>query len=225
MAARVPSQCAVCHAWPTQRVCNACVARFAQPTTRCERCALRVPEGVAVCGACLRNPPALDACLAAVDYAYPWADALAEFKFRGDPGWTATLGNLLRSTPWVEPALEAADIVVPVPLSTERMRERGFNQSALLAQQLAGAKTQTRTLLRLHATETQSALPRAQRLRNLRGAFAVEPLHAAALRGQRVVLVDDVMTTGATLEAAAAPLRQAGVAHITAVVLARTGLP
>lgn len=224
MAARVPSQCAVCHAWPTQRVCNACVARFAQPATRCERCALRVPEGVAVCGACLRNPPALDACLAAVDYAYPWADALAEFKFRGDPGWTDPLGNLLRSTPWVEPALEAADIVVPVPLSTERMRERGFNQSALLAQQLAGAKTQTSTLLRLHATETQSALPRAQRLRNLRGAFAVEPLHAAALRGQRVVLVDDVMTTGATLEAAAQPLRQAGVAHITAIVLARTGL-
>ena len=224
IAARVPSQCAVCHAWPAQRVCNACVARFAQPATRCERCALRVPAGVAVCGACLRNPPALDACVAAVDYAYPWVDALAEFKFRGDPGWTNTLGALLRSTPWAEPALEAADIVVPVPLSTERLRERGFNQSALLAQHLAGAKTHTRTLLRLHATETQSALPRAQRLHNLRGAFAVEPLHAAALRGQRVVLVDDVMTTGATLEAAAQPLRQAGVTHITAIVLARTGL-
>lgn len=121
-------------------------------------------------------------------------------------------------------ALEAADIVLPVPLSTERLRARGFNQSALLAQRLSVSKTHSRTLLRLHATEAQSTLPRAQRLRNLRGAFAVEPLHAAALHGQRVVLVDDVMTTGATLEAAALPLRQAGVAHITAIVLARTGL-
>lgn len=223
LTARVPSQCAVCHAWPAQRVCNACVARFAQPVSRCERCALRLPGGVAVCGACQHNPPALDICRAAVDYAYPWADALAEFKFRGDPGWTAALATLMRSTPWVEPALEAADIVLPVPLSTERLRGRGFNQSALLAQQIAGAKTHTGILLRLHATEAQSALSRAQRLRNLQGAFAVDPLHAAALQGQRVVLIDDVMTTGATLEAAALPLRQAGVSHITAIVLARTG--
>ncbi len=224
LVSRVPSQCDVCHAWPAQRVCNACVARFAQPATRCERCALRVPAGIAVCGACLRHPPALDACLAAVDYAYPWADALAQFKFRGDPGWADALATMLRSTPWVEPALEAADVVLPVPLSTERLRTRGFNQSALLAQRLSASKTQLHTLLRLHATEAQSALPRAQRLRNLRGAFALEPLHAAALQGQRVVLIDDVMTTGATLEAAAQPLRQAGVTHITAIVLARTGL-
>lgn len=221
---KVPSQCAVCHAWPSQRVCNACVMRFAQPATRCQRCALRVPEGVAVCGACLQNPPSFDACIAAVDYAYPWADALAQFKFRGDPGWARALATLMRSTPWMEPALESADRVLAVPLSTERLRERGFNQSALLARQLAGAKADCHTLLRLHATEAQSGLPRAQRLRNLRGAFAVEPARAASLRGQRVVLIDDVMTTGATLHAATLALREAGVAHVTAAVLARTGL-
>ena len=75
---KVPSQCAVCHAWPSQRVCNACVMRFAQPATRCRHCALRVPQGVEVCGACLRDPPLFDACIAAVDYAYPWAGALAQ---------------------------------------------------------------------------------------------------------------------------------------------------
>jgi len=175
-----------------------------------------------VCGVCLQHPPVFDACLAAVDYAYPWADALADFKFRADPGWAGTLSMLLRSTPWVEPAIEAADRVLPVPLSTERLRERGFNQSALLAHHLAGAKADLHTLLRLHATEAQSGLPRAERLRNLQGAFAVEPSLAATVQGQRLVLLDDVMTTGATVHAAALALRGAGAAHITVVVLART---
>src|SRR6218665_1523499 len=198
-AAGVPSQCAVCHAWPAQRVCAACVARFAAPAIRCQRCALRVPSGVLVCGACLHNPPVFDACLAALDYAYPWADALADFKFRADPGWAGTLSTLLRAAPGVASAIAAADRVLPVPLSAQRLRERGFNQSVLLAQPLAGAKTDVRTLLRRHATEAQSGLPRAQRLRNLRGAFALAPPLAAALRGQRLVLLDDVMTTSATV--------------------------
>lgn len=224
LAGHVPSQCAVCHTWPSQRVCNACVARFAQPASRCQRCALRVPDGVGVCGACLKHPPLFDACLAAVDYAYPWAGVLADFKFRADPGWAGTLATLLRSTPWVEPAIEAADRLLPVPLSVERLRERGFNQSALLARHLALSKADGHSLLRLHATEAQSGLPRAQRLRNLRGAFVVEPARATALRGQRVVLLDDVMTTGATAHAATLALREAGVAHVTVVVLARTAL-
>lgn len=224
MADRVPGACAVCHAWPSRRVCDACVARFAQPATRCARCALRVPAGVEVCGACLRAPPLHDACLAALDYAYPWADALAAFKFRGDPGWARTMASLVRSTPWVEPALEAADKVLPVPLSTERLRARGFNQAALLARQLAPHKADMHSLLRLQSTEAQSGLARAERLRNLRGAFAVEPARAGDLRGLRVVLVDDVMTTGATLHAATHALRDAGVAHVTAIVLMRTGI-
>ncbi len=223
MAGRVPSQCAVCHAWPSQRVCDACAARFAQPAPRCQRCALRVPEGTTVCGACTLHPPLFDACMAAVDYAYPWADILGDFKFRGDAGWAGTLATLVRSTPRIEPALDAADRVLPVPLSAQRLRERGFNQSALLARQLAGPKADTHTLLRTATTQSQSGLPRAQRLRNLHGAFAVEPGRAAALRGQHVVLLDDVMTTGATLHAATQALRETGVAHVTAVVLARTG--
>ncbi|SDZ84270.1 ComF family protein [Acidovorax soli] len=222
LVGHLPSQCAVCHAWPARRVCDDCAARFAQPRARCTRCALPVPDGVSECGACLREPPALDACLAAVDYAYPWAGAIAEFKFRGDPSWAAALATLLRSTPWVEPALEAADRVLPVPLSRARLQERGFNQAALLAHHLAAPKVDATLLLRLRATEAQSGLPRSQRLRNLQGAFAVEPTRAATLQGQRIVLLDDVMTTGATLNAATHALRQAGAAHITALVVART---
>lgn len=218
----VPSQCAVCHAWPARRVCDDCARRFAPPRLRCSTCAIAVPPGVVQCGACLRHPLGLDACHAAVDYGYPWAGAIAEFKFRGDPGWAGALATLLRSTPWVEPTLDAADLVLPIPLAPQRLRERGFNQALQLARALAAPKVDAAVLLRLRHTAPQSGLGRAARLRNLQGSFAVEPLHADRLRERRVVLVDDVMTTGATLQAAAAVLRQAGAARVDAVVLART---
>lgn len=220
--AAVPSQCAVCHAWPARRVCGACEARFAAPRHRCSTCAMPMPQGVDVCGECLRHPPGFDACLAAVDYDYPWAQAMAAFKFHADAGWAGTLAGLLRSAPGAQQALDAADLVLAMPLSRERLRERGFNQALLLARELAPHKAPPQLLLRIKAAEAQSGLPRAQRLRNLRGAFAVEPTLAHRVAGQRVVLLDDVMTTGATLQSAAGVLRQAGAVHITAMVVART---
>lgn len=219
---RLPARCTVCHAWPSQVVCNACVARFAQPVPRCATCALPVPAGIQQCGACLKDPPPLDACLAAVAYDWPWADCVTQFKFGARPDWAGTLATVLRSTPWVEPALEQAELVLPMPLARERLAERGYNQALLLARHLAPDKTDAALLLRTRHTAAQSELTRAERLRNVQGAFAVEPLRAHELRGRRMVLVDDVMTTGASLHAAAMALRQAGAAHITALVLART---
>lgn len=225
LLARLPSQCAVCRAWPSQPVCNACVARFAPPASRCATCALPVPVEVTRCGDCIRHPPPLDACLAACPYAWPWPEAIAEFKFRGDAGRAAPLSTLLRSAPWVEPALEQAELVLPMPLAPARLRERGFNQAHELARRLAPRKTDATLLLRTRETPAQSGLTRAQRLINLRGAFALDPLRAASVRARRVVLVDDVMTSGASLFAAAQVLRTGGAAHITAIVLARTELP
>ena len=109
-----------------------------------------------------------------------------------------------------------------VPLSRQRLRERGFNQSALIAHALAPEKANHHALLRLHDTAAQSGLNRSQRLHNLRNAFMVEPNISSHLKGKRVIVVDDVMTTGATLNAIAATLRAAGVEHITAMVIART---
>lgn len=218
----LPSQCLVCHAWPAQPICEACVSRFAQPRSRCQTCALALPDGVQRCGNCVKKPPALDLCLAAVSYAYPWSDLIVGYKFHQQSGRAGALALLLRSTPWVEPALDAADVVLALPLSRARLRTRGFNQALLLAHQLAPEKTDARLLLRIKDTPAQSSLKRAQRLDSVKDAFAVEPLLASRIRGARVVLVDDVMTSGASLFAAARVLREAGAAHITGLVMART---
>jgi len=222
LAAQLPSQCAVCRAWPAHPVCETCAGRFAQPVPRCRTCALPLPAGQMHCGACLRQPPPLDACFAAVAYAWPWTEGLARFKFHQDTGWARPLATLLRGTPWVEPALEQADRVLPMPLSRQRLAERGYNQALLLARVLAPEKTDATLLLRTRDTPPQRTLARAERLRSVHQAFAVEPLRAATLRGRRVVLVDDVMTSGASLHAAATALREAGAGHITALVVART---
>lgn len=218
----LPSQCLVCHAWPAQPVCEACVNRFAQPQPRCQTCALTVPLGIRQCGACVTTPPPLDACLAAVSYAYPWSDLIVGFKFHRHPGRANALALLLRSTPWVEPALDAADAVVPMPLSRVRLQTRGFNQALMLARGLAPDKTQSRLLLRIRDTPPQTSLKRSERLNSLKDAFAVEPLRLRQTKGARLVLVDDVMTSGASLFSAARVLRAAGAAHITGLVIART---
>ena len=160
--------------------------------------------------------------MAAVTYTYPWSQLVQEFKFHEHTAWARSFATLLRSAPWVEPALESADWVLPMPLSKERLQWGGFNQALLLARTLEPAKVVHDLLLRIKDTPPQSSLPRHERLGSVQGAFAVEPLLASRLKDQRVVLVDDVMTSGASLHAAAKVLRQAGVEHITAVVFART---
>jgi ComF family protein len=225
LATALPGQCAVCRAWPAQPVCEPCVARFAQPLARCRRCALPVAAGVSECGRCLQSPPPLDACHAAVSYQYPWSALIGQFKFNGHAGWSRTFALLMRSAPWVEPALEGADLVLPMPLSAQRLAERGFNQSLVLARALAADKTVAGLLLKLRDTPAQAALDRQERQRNVKGAFAIEPLRVQQLRGRDVVLVDDVMTSGASAFAAAQALREAGAKRVTALVLARTDEP
>jgi len=124
--------------------------------------------------------------------------------------------------PGVAGELDRADLVLPLPLAPRRLAERGFNQALLLARALAPGKTEALLLLRLRETGTQTSLDRKARRANVRDAFGVDPLRARELRGRSVVLVDDVMTSGASLHAAAQALRRAGAARVAAVVLART---
>ncbi len=221
----MPSRCAVCHAWPSNAVCEECVRLFGQPQTRCRTCAVSLPETITQCGACLRQPPPLAAVLAAVNYDYPWAQMVRDFKFHADIAWARSFARMMRSTPWVDPALEAADWIVPMPLSRQRLLERGFNQSDVLAAALVTGSQRTvrrDVLVRIRDTTPQSSLPRSERSANVANAFVVHPGRFHAVQGKKVVLIDDVMTTGASLHAAARALAQAGAAQTTALVFART---
>ncbi len=227
LLSQIPSQCAVCKAWPSHgMICELCVTRFAQPVRRCATCALTLKAGISAeikrCGACIVKPPPLDECLTAVSYEYPWSDCIASYKFGNNPAWAGTFALLLQSAPSVEHAVDESEVIVPVPLSKTRLQQRGYNQALEICKHLNRSKTDATLLLRIKDTLTQSSLSKSERLKNVKAAFAVEPLRAKELLGKRVLLVDDVMTSGATLFAAAAALRQAGAAHIAAVVFART---
>lgn len=244
----VPSQCAVCRSWPSTPVCHACMARFARPLRRCRTCALELPaltersspqEQASTqtaqplrtqCARCLRQPFGLDACFAALPYAYPWSELVSRYKFDSQTGWSSFMASALLGQPAVRDflsQLSPKDWLLPLPLSAERLAWRGFNQAweltrALQRQSACRATADTSLLLRTRHTRPQSELKRSARLDNLKGAFAVAPLRAAELSGRRVVLVDDVMTSGASLLTAASVLRQSGASHVSAVVLTRT---
>ena len=224
-----PAVCQVCGQWPAQPVCRACVCRFALARSRCSGCAAPLAPHSGVCGECLTRaaPAPLDHCLAAVDYAYPWDHLIARFKFRDEPGLAGVLAERMLAAPGAAEALASSDWLVPIPLSPQRLVSRGYNQAwelvkAVQARVAPAPLGLADALVRLGEAPDQHSLPREQRLRNLRGAFATAPQHVETLRGQRVLLVDDVSTTGATLHSAALALKQAGVAQVQGLVIART---
>jgi ComF family protein len=186
--------------------------------------------GPPLCGACAVQPPPLDGAVAGVDYAYPWSTLIAGYKFGGQHGWAGFFAGLLLQSPGTAQVfadLRPQDWVLPMPLAAQRLQTRGFNQAWELCAELARqtgtqARTDAGLLLRVRHTRPQSQLKRKERLANVKGAFQVDPLRAAELQGRRIVLVDDVMTSGASLYTAAQVLRDAGAVQVTAVVLART---
>lgn len=124
--------------------------------------------------------------------------------------------------PQIHAALNAADVVIPIPLSKERMRERGYNPAAQLAKKLAPSHHRPQVLVRTRHTAAQSDLSRAQRLRNLHQAFDIPMAQRSQITGQKVLLIDDVMTTGATFTVASRCLLEAGAAQIQVLCMART---
>lgn len=220
----LPSLCAVCRGWGDSTVCAACDARYASVVPRCERCALRVPGGVSVCGQCLKHPPEFDSARTGLDYAHPWSTLIARFKFHEALELVEALVTPLHTTLRHEGA-PLPELLLPVPLSRERLRERGYNQAWEATRRLArrlAIPCDAHLLLRVKDSPHQLDLPPEERAANVRGVFAVEPLRRTALQGVHVAVIDDVMTTGATFAELARVLKQAGAARVSAWALART---
>lgn len=217
-----PSRCLACEAPGVEGLdlCAACLAGLPWLPPACVRCALPLPlpAGDDTCAACMLDPPPLAAARAACLYQAPLDRLLPRFKFHGDLAAGRLLSQLMARA---FAGLPAPDALVPVPLHRARLRRRGYDQALELARPLAtalGIALQPGLLVRRRHTRPQSTLDAAARRDNLADAFAVP---GSARLPAHLVLVDDVMTTGATLHAAAEALLDAGAVRVDAWVCGR----
>ena len=207
--------CFLCRGGASDLLCPACEADLPRlPRELCARCALPSPRGDP-CGRCLAHPPHYDATVAALAYSFP-ADALVHaLKFRGELALGALLSGRLAQRLPNGPRI---DFLVPVPLSRERLRQRGYNQSVEIARHLGQGRLLVDACERSRDTAPQLELPYEQRRRNVKGCF----LARRAFDGAVVAVVDDVMTTGATLDEMARVLKAAGASRVVNWVVTRT---
>lgn len=215
----LPARCLVCRERGAngRDLCTKCTQALPFNTSACEHCALPLEE-IGTCGACLRSPPPLAVAHAAFLYGFPVDRLIPRLKFHRDLAAGRLLADLMiAAKPGAGRDLPMA--FVPVPLHPRRLRERGYDQALELARPLAAHFSRpllTAALVRVRETTAQSQLDAERRQANLRNAFVVSgpvPEH--------VMLIDDVMTTGATLHAAARALHRAGVRRVDAWVCAR----
>lgn len=223
-----PPLCALCGAPGAgdRDLCLACRAALPGNPVACPRCALPLAAPAPTCGPCLRAPPPFTAALAPFRYGDPLDRLLTRFKFAADLAAGRVLGALLVEA--VAASLPPSALLVPMPLHRRRLAERGFNQAWELARMLAretGLGARADLLLRMRPTDPQTGLDAASRRRNVRGAFVVPPARAVQLAGRVVVLVDDVVTTGATAAEASRCLIRAGAAAVIVVAVARAAAP
>ncbi len=177
------------------------------------------------CGACLDSAPAYDASIAAVDYGAPFDQLVTALKFGGNLALASLFAHLMRDALLHVPQTPLPDLLLPVPLGDGRLVRRGFNQALEIARPLSralGIRLETRAVVRLRETDAQSSLHPEQRRKNIRGAFSVAPAFVGKFDGLHLGLIDDVMTTGETLNELAATLKRFGAAQVSNFVFART---
>jgi len=206
--------CYLCGAESPQAICPACVASLPRPGQICISCATALPAAGLLCGECLRSPPAFDFVKPAFAYRYPVNHLIAAAKYQAQLAVLDLLGQLMHAALPVTAPLP--DALIPVPMYSADLRKRGYNQALELAKRLGRARgipVDAEQVCRcVRPKRPQASLSgKLERQRNVRGLFAVDKLPP---RWRRVVIVDDVLTTGATAHALASVLRQAGVEHI-----------
>jgi ComF family protein len=222
----LPSSCALCGAGCAGVVCTPCRDHFCLPVTnRCARCAnpLAASATGGTCGSCLAYPPSFDATVAAADYAPPLDHLVLQLKFSARLPLAPWFAEMLRDAVLARPGLPLPDLLCPVPLGPARLVERGYNQALEIARPLAGllgTALHPRLAVRQLDTRAQSGISPHERAENIRGAFAIaEP---DLVEGRHVGLVDDVMTSGHTLEELAAAFKRFGAARVSNLVFSRT---
>ncbi|KKO64212.1 DNA utilization protein GntX [Janthinobacterium sp. KBS0711] len=222
----LPAQCALCGMGCPQVLCSPCRAQYlGQLRHRCRQCANPLDDVATLCGRCLRQRPAYDATITAFDYAAPVDQLLLQLKFGARLALAPLLAELLHVAIQQQPEWEAPQLLCPVPLGPARLAERGFNQALEIARPLArllDVALQPRLALRVRDTRAQSGVAPQERQANLAHAFAIAPEYAPLLQGRHVGIVDDVMSSGHTVNALAAACKSAGAARVSILVVART---
>ncbi len=209
-------------------LCSACEAELPWLDVHCTLCALPLPVPGMICGECQKKPPQFDQVVAPWHYGFPIDTLITQFKHHGKWPVGRLLGLLLSHH--LQNAFAAGlarpEILLPVPLGKQRLRQRGFNQAGMLADWLGTAlrlPVNSRLLSRVRETDAQQALDAAARQRNLRNAFVLND--SAQVAGKHVAVVDDVLTTGATANSLARLLKKAGARRVDVYCLARTPKP
>lgn len=225
LAQLFPPACPLCSqtfsaGW-TDPFCSDCLPGFLPlPAAHCPCCALpfaATENSAHLCGRCLKQPPPFRKVHALGRFDSSLRDAVHRFKFNDRVGLDRPLGTLLDR---VIPTDIDIDLIVPVPLHRRRLQERSYNQALLLARELARRRQRpvaVDRLLKSAETAAQQGLPARERERNLHRVFHVQP----PLHGERVLLVDDVMTTGATVRACSRVLLDAGATAVEVAVIGR----
>lgn len=231
-ATLLPAQCALCGIGCPQVLCSPCRAQYlgqgrGQLRHRCRQCAnpLADIDVALLCGRCLRQRPAYDATVTAFDYAAPVDQLLLQLKFGARLALAPLLAELLYVAIQQQQGWQAPQLLCPVPLGPARLAERGFNQALEIARPLArllDVPLQPRLALRVRETRAQSGVAPQERHANLAHAFAIAPEYAPLLQGCHVGIVDDVMSSGHTVNVLAAACKRAGAARVSILVVART---
>ena len=217
----LPQGCAFCAAPCGNRlVCAACQSGLPRIARACPVCALPAPGG-AICGACVARRPPFAATFVAFAYEFPLDRMLHAFKYGGHLSHAEYFAEALSAAVALRPAeMRWPDALVALPLAPSRQRARGFDQAAEIARRVARRTgvPMTSGLRRTRDTPAQAALPWKERAKNVRGAFAADTSFA----GMHIAIVDDVMTTGATLGSAAGAVLRVGAVAVEAWAVART---
>ena len=194
-------------------ICQNCTDELPySPASSCPQCGLS--SNSLICGSCLNSPPDFDITRAVFIYAFPIDAMMQRYKYGDALHISRTFGKFLVE----EIDLNSIDLIIPMPMHPARLKERGFNQALEIAKVFSGNKLDYTSAIRQKLTPPQASLPFKARVKNIKGAFAINN----SLTGKRVAIVDDVMTTGASLNELAKTLKKAGASHVECWVVART---